>query len=133
MRIRVTRTDLIHDGSGWSENGASRLVREIEVPDSAASTSDRAINRMILNVVGCSNSGFRRDEWCQSDFGPWRNGCTGVYADIVESEGRISQLENALKQVTEERDALEVSLAEAEERLARAARYAGYNLGLDWL
>ena len=127
MRIRVTRTDLIHDGSGWSENGASRLVREIEVPDSAASTSDRTVNRMILNVVGCSNSGFRRDEWCQSDFGPWRNGCTGVYADIVISKfscplSRIKQLEDALKQVTEERNSLEVSLVEAEERLARAER-----------
>jgi hypothetical protein len=81
MRIRVTRTDLIHDGSGWSENGACRLVREIEVTDLGKA---RTLNSLILKAVGCSRAGFYRDEWCQSDFGPWRNGCTGVYADIVE-------------------------------------------------
>ena len=43
-------------------------------------------------------------------------------ATLSENRSTIEQLENALKQVTEERNSLEVSLVEAEERLARAER-----------
>ena len=43
-------------------------------------------------------------------------------ATLSEKRSTIEQLENALKQVTEERDALQASLVEAEERLARAER-----------
>ena len=43
-------------------------------------------------------------------------------ATLSEKRSTIEQLENALKQVTEERNSLEVSLVEAEERLARAER-----------
>ena len=43
-------------------------------------------------------------------------------ATLSKNRSTIEQLENALKQVTEERDALQASLVEAEERLARAER-----------
>lgn len=78
MKVEVTLIDLWPDFGGWSANGA-RVTREvIDIPDGS---SDLSASRRILASVGAQ--GFKRDGWCDSDFGAWRSGCLGVYADVV--------------------------------------------------
>lgn len=77
MKVIVTHTDLQHDGSGWCENGSYVVRKHITLPDNV---SDVGAARRILASVGAV--GYRRDDWCVSDFGPWRSGTMGVYADI---------------------------------------------------
>jgi len=84
VKIRVVLIDLIYDGS-WSQNGSYNLVKTIEVPDELVrlGKSDAPVSRRILEAVGCTNCGYKRDSWCQSDFGPWRREAMGIYADIL--------------------------------------------------
>jgi len=83
MLVQCVVTDLWADGEGgWSENGASRHSEIIEVSEQ---DSDFAIARKIKKELGIQ--GMRTDYWCVSDFGPWRDGCIGAYADIIEQEG----------------------------------------------
>ena len=79
MKIRARIADLLHDGWGWSENASWARETIVEVPDNA---SDLAISRKVKASLGIT--GMRLDHWCASDFGPWRDGCIGAYADIVE-------------------------------------------------
>ncbi len=78
MKIRARMSDLTNDGCGWSENAS--FCREVvfEIPDDA---SDIAVSRRIMREIGAV--GMKRDDWCSSDFGPWRDGCIGLYADVV--------------------------------------------------
>ncbi len=78
MKIRARMTDLINDGCGWSENGSFARQVEFHMPDDA---SDIAVSRRIMKEIGAV--GMKRDDWCSSDFGPWRDGCIGLYADVV--------------------------------------------------
>jgi len=80
MIIKWRSTDLWNDSCGWSENAACVREGEIEVSDDL---SDMAISRAIKSAAGWTNCG-RRDSWCCSDFGPWRDGVMGLYADIVD-------------------------------------------------
>lgn len=80
MRIRIRQTDLWCEyPDGWSENGAQTREIDIEVPDNL---SDLAINRRIKKAIGIQ--GWKKDGWCFSDWGPWRQGSIGVYADTIE-------------------------------------------------
>ena len=79
MKIRARVADLLHDGWGWSENASWARETIVEVPDDA---SDLAISRKVKASLGIT--GMRSDCWCSSDFGPWRDGSIGAYADIVE-------------------------------------------------
>lgn len=76
MKIIVTVCDLIHDGSGWSENVPLRKVT-IDLPDEI---SERAASRRILKAARVQE--MRKDNWGYSDYGPWRDGTLGVYAMI---------------------------------------------------
>ena len=79
MKIRARVADLICYDYAYMENGS--WAREIiaEVPDDA---SDLAISRKVKAALGIT--GMRKDYWCVSDFGPWRDGSIGAYADVVE-------------------------------------------------
>ena len=79
MKIRARVADLICYDYAWSENGSFAKEVIIEVDDQA---SDITIARRVKDALGIT--GMRRDHWCCSDFGPWRDGCVGAYADIVE-------------------------------------------------
>lgn len=79
MKIRARVADLLHDGWGWSENASWARETIVEVPDDA---SDLAISRKVKSALGII--GMRTDCWCASDFGPWRDGCIGAYADVWE-------------------------------------------------
>ena len=79
MKIRARISDLLHDGLGWSENGSWARETLVEVPDDA---SDLAISRKVKQSLGIT--GMRSDHWCASDYGPWRDGSIGAYADVVE-------------------------------------------------
>lgn len=79
LRVRVRMTDLQWHGDGWSENGAAVDERVIEMKENV---TDRGAARIIMQELGVS--GYRKEQWCQSDFGPWRNGTIGIYADIVQ-------------------------------------------------
>lgn len=81
ITIRGRVSDLWRDDCGWSENGSWTREAVITVP---AKSSDLTICRQIKSVLGIQ--GMRKDSWCCADFGPWRNGAVGAYADIVESE-----------------------------------------------
>lgn len=76
VRVSVRRTDLWRDtDGGWSENGSSVTTASLWL-----AAEDPRASHKILASVGCT--GFRADDWCVSDFGPWRSGCVGVYADV---------------------------------------------------
>jgi len=79
MKIRARIADLMHDGWGWSENASWARETIVEVPDDA---SDLAISRKVKASLGIT--GMRSDCWCASDYGPWRCGCVGAYADVIE-------------------------------------------------
>jgi hypothetical protein len=80
MKIRARVADLWRDGcGGWTENASWSREAIVEVPDDA---SDLAISRKVKASLGIT--GMRADHWCTSDFGPWRDGCIGAYADVVE-------------------------------------------------
>lgn len=79
MKIRARMSDLTNDGFGWSENASFCREAVFEMSDTA---SDLAVSRRIMQELHVC--GMKRDSWCSSDFGPWRSGCIGVYADIVE-------------------------------------------------
>ena len=82
MKIRARVADLLHDGWGWSENASWAREVVLDFPDDA---SDLTIARAVKRSLGIQ--GMRSDGWCASDFGPWRDGCIGAYADIVEGGG----------------------------------------------
>lgn len=78
IKIRCRMTDLWADGDGgWSENAANVTERVIQVP---ADASDVSCVRAIKRALGIQ--GWRRDDWCAADFGPWRDGTMGAYADV---------------------------------------------------
>ena len=78
ITVRGRVTDLWADPEGgWSENAASVHEATITVPESM---SDAAISRRIKAELGIT--GMRADDWCQADFGPWRDGTVGAYADV---------------------------------------------------
>lgn len=79
MKIRARVADLISYDYAWSENGSFAKEVIVEVPDDA---SDLAISRKVKASLGIT--GMRTDSWCFSDYGPWRDGCIGAYAYIVE-------------------------------------------------
>ena len=79
MKIRARVADLMNDGWGWSENASWARETIVEVPNDA---SDLAISRKVKASLGII--GMRTDCWCASDFGPWRDGCIGAYADVLE-------------------------------------------------
>lgn len=80
MKIRARVSDLWRDGhGGWSENASWARETIVEVPDDA---SDIAISRKVKAALGIT--GMKSDHWCFSDYGPWRDGCIGAYAYIVE-------------------------------------------------
>ena len=79
MKIRARVADLMHDGWGWSENASWARETIVEVPDDA---SYLAISRRVKSALGIT--GMRTDCWCASDFGPWRDGCIGAYAYVLE-------------------------------------------------
>lgn len=79
MKIRAKVADLWRDECGWSENASWARETIVEVPDDA---SDLAILRKVKASLGIT--GMRADHWCTSDYGPWRDGSIGAYADIVE-------------------------------------------------
>lgn len=80
MKIRARVADLWRDGyGGWSENASWARETIVEVPDDA---TDLAISRKVKASLGII--GMRTDCWCASDFGPWRDGCIGAYADVLE-------------------------------------------------
>ena len=79
MKIRARVADLICYDYAWAENGSFAKEVIVEVPDDA---SDLAISRKIKASLGIT--GMRADCWCASDFGPWRDGCIGAYADVLE-------------------------------------------------
>ena len=79
MKIRARVADLICYDYAWAENGSFAKEVIVEVPDDA---SDLAISRKVKAALGIT--GMRKDHWCFSDFGPWRDGCIGAYADIVD-------------------------------------------------
>jgi len=78
MKIRARVADLICYDYAWAENGSFAKEVTVEVPDDA---SDLAISRKVKAALGIT--GMRTDCWCASDFGPWRDGCIGAYADVV--------------------------------------------------
>lgn len=79
ITIRARVTDLWSDGfGGWSENASWCRSVELRV---SADLSDAAISRRIKAALGIQ--GMRTDPWCCSDFGPWRDGAVGAYADIL--------------------------------------------------
>jgi len=79
MKIRARVADLMHDGLGWSENASWARETIVEVPDDS---SDLMISRKVKAALGIT--GMRSDCWCASEYGPWRDGCVGAYADVVE-------------------------------------------------
>ena len=79
MKIRARVADLICYDYAWAENGSFAKEVIVEVPDDA---SDLAISRKVKASLGIT--GMRADCWCASDFGPWRDGCIGAYADVLE-------------------------------------------------
>jgi len=80
LTIRVTVTDLWRDPEGgWSENASVVHRYELLVDDSM---SEQKICRLIKQAAYIQ--GWKKDTWCSSDYGPWRSGCMGAYADIVE-------------------------------------------------
>lgn len=81
MKIRARVADLICYDYAWSENGSFAKEVIIEVDDQA---SHITIARRVKSALGIT--GMRRDYWCSSDFGPWRDGCIGAYAVLVEEE-----------------------------------------------
>ena len=81
MKIRARVADLLHDGWGWSENASWAREVIVEVEDHV---SDITIARRVKAALGIT--GMKRDHWCCSDFGPWRDGCIGAYADLIEEE-----------------------------------------------
>lgn len=78
MKIRARVADLICYDYAWSENGSFAKEVIVDVPDDA---SDLAISRKVKSALGIT--GMRADCWCASDFGPWRDGCIGAYADVL--------------------------------------------------
>jgi len=78
ITIRARVTDLWCDCGGWSENASWCRSVELRVP---ADLSDAAISRRIKAALGIQ--GMRTDSWCCSDFGPWRDGAVGAYADVI--------------------------------------------------
>ncbi len=79
MKIRIVTTDLWPEPEGgYSANGAYGEIHEIEVPDNA---TDRSIIRRIKATAGIQ--GWRKAHWCCADFGPWRSGSMGAYADLM--------------------------------------------------
>lgn len=82
MKIQWTVTDLQHDGNGYCENGSCKRSGVLVIDDSKTHVSDLAILRRIKAAAGIE--GMRADSWCCSDFGPWRCGMVGAYADIIE-------------------------------------------------
>lgn len=77
MRIEITVVDLQRDGlGGWCANGCSVDRYEVEVDDDAQGL---AVTRAVKKAAGIT--GWRRDEWTVADFGCWRNGSTGAYAE----------------------------------------------------
>lgn len=78
IRVRARVTDLFHYGEGWEENGARVHEVVLKFP---ASLSDNAISRRIKQELLIT--GMRKDDWCVSDFGPWRAGSIGAYADVL--------------------------------------------------
>ena len=81
MKIRARVADLWRDECGWAENASWARETIVEVPDDA---SDLAISRKVKASLGIT--GMRSDQWCASDYGPWRDGCVGAYAYIVEGD-----------------------------------------------
>ena len=79
MKIRARVADLMHDGWGWSENASWARETIVEVPDDA---SELAILRKVKASLGIT--GMRSDNWCAPDYGPWRCGWVGAYADVME-------------------------------------------------
>lgn len=79
MKIKARVADLISYDCAWAENGSFSREVVIEVSDDA---SDLAISRKVKAALGIT--GMRKDYWCFSDFGPWRDGCVGAYAYIME-------------------------------------------------
>ena len=79
MKIRARVADLMHDGLGWSENASWARETIVEVPDDS---SDLMISRKVKAALGIT--GMRSDCWCASEYGPWRDGSVGAYADIME-------------------------------------------------
>jgi len=78
MKIEITISGLLHDGVSWYENLPYKR-HTIEVNENK---SDIAISRIIKRTAGIQ--GVKKDQWCVSDFGPWRDGTIGVYAYIIE-------------------------------------------------
>lgn len=79
MKIAIVVTDLWPEPEGgWSANGAMMSRYMIEVPEDL---SDLAVVHRIKEAAGIQ--GWRRDEWCVCDFGPWRSRDLGAYADII--------------------------------------------------
>lgn len=78
LLVEIRKTDLQWDGEGWNENGACVTTKRIRMKENI---TDIGAAKLIMQALGVR--GFRKDQWCQSDFGPWRLGCTGIYADIV--------------------------------------------------
>ncbi len=78
--VRARVTDLHNDGCGWSENASRVHEVTLKFPQD---TSDRTVVRKIKSALLIT--GMKKDGWCQSDFGPWRAGCIGAYADIEEN------------------------------------------------
>lgn len=81
ITIRGRVSDLWRDECGWSENASWTREVVITVP---ATASDLTIARRIKSALGIE--GMKVDNWCSSDFGPWRYQGIGAYADIIESE-----------------------------------------------
>jgi hypothetical protein len=76
-RVYARVTDLMWDGMGWSENGASVTTHTFDFP---RGTSDLTIARRIRKHFGMGKH-WKRDSWCDASF-VWRSGCMGCYADI---------------------------------------------------
>ena len=80
MKIRARVADLWREpDGGWTENASWARVIELEFPEGA---SDAIIIRRIKSALGIV--GMKADAWCSSDFGPWRDGSIGAYADVID-------------------------------------------------
>lgn len=80
MKVRARVADLWREcDGGWTENASWARSVELEFPDGTTRT---AIVRRIKSALGIV--GMKVDSWCTSDFGPWRDGCIGAYADVID-------------------------------------------------
>ena len=80
MKIEITVIDLWREADGgYSANGCYVDRTIIDVKENE---TDLAITRKIKDAAGIN--GWRKDWWCSCDFGPWRDGLMGAYADIIE-------------------------------------------------